>query len=161
MAVFAHEHEAQAEHGFAAAVGRHGSQADFVAGLHVRHVADADRHAVLGGDHDVLDLLQVDRAALAVDQQHPRPDGDAPAADVAVVLLDGLHNLVERQAVLDQPLRVDADLVLLFVAAPAVDLGHAGNGPKLRLDDPVVNGPQLGELLDPLLLRQLEKSYPS
>ena len=32
-----------------------------------------------------------------------RPHGDAPAADVAVVLLDGLHNLVKRQAVLDQP----------------------------------------------------------
>ena len=39
VAVLAHEHEAQAEHRFAAAVGRHGSQADFVAGLHVGHVA--------------------------------------------------------------------------------------------------------------------------
>jgi hypothetical protein len=108
-------------------VGGHGSEADFVAGLHVRHIADADRHAVLGSDDDVLDLLHVDRSALAVDQQHPRPDGDVPAADVAVVLLDGLHNLVKRQAVLDKPLWVEAHLVLLFVATPTVHLGHAGD----------------------------------
>ena len=56
MAVLAHEHEAQAEHRLAAAVGRNGPQTDFVAGLHVGHVADVDRHAVLGGDDDVLDL---------------------------------------------------------------------------------------------------------
>ncbi len=48
-----------------------------------------------------------------------------PPPTLLVVLLDGLDHLVEGQAVLDEPVGVDADLVLLFVAAPGVDLGHA------------------------------------
>ena len=39
MAVLAHEHEAQAEHDLALAVGGDGAAADFVADLHVGHVA--------------------------------------------------------------------------------------------------------------------------
>ena len=45
-------------------------------------------------------------AAEALDQQRSAlPCADVAAADVAVVLLDGLDDLVERQAVLDQPVR--------------------------------------------------------
>ena len=46
--VLAHEHEAQAQHDFALAVGRDGAAADFVADLHVGHVANANGHALLG-----------------------------------------------------------------------------------------------------------------
>ena len=47
-------------------------------------------------------------------------------------------HLVEGQVVLEQPVGVDADLVLLLAAAPGVDLGRARHGAQGRLDDPVV-----------------------
>ena len=50
--------------------------------------------------------------------------------------------------------RVDPDLELFLVAAPAIDLGHAGHRPQLRLDHPVVQGTQFREHADPLFLRQ-------
>ena len=56
-------------------------------------------------------------------------------------------DLVEGQAVLDQPVRVDANLVLLLEAAPAIDLGGARDGAQLGLDDPVVNGAQIGQVV--------------
>ena len=46
VAVFAHQHEAQAEHRFAASIGRDRSAANLVSNLDIRHVADANRHAV-------------------------------------------------------------------------------------------------------------------
>ena len=103
-----------------------------------------DGHAVLGRHDDVLDLLDVDRPADAVDEEHLAVLADVAAADVAVVLLDGLDHFVEGQAVLDEPGRVDADLILLLVAAPGVDLGGALHRPHLRLDDPIVDGAQVG-----------------
>ena len=147
MAVLAHEHEAQPQDDLALAVGRDRPPADLVADLDVGHVADPDRHAVLGRHHDGLDLLDVDGAADAVDQEHAAAPADVAAADVAVVLLDRLDHLVEGQAVLDEAVGVDADLVLLLVAAPAVDLGRALHCPQLGPDDPVVDGAQLGDVV--------------
>ena len=57
VAVFAHQHEAQPEHDFALTTSpvvrvaqrrRHRAAADFVADGDFGHVADANRHAVLG-----------------------------------------------------------------------------------------------------------------
>ena len=56
----------------------------------VGHVADANRHAVLGRDDDALDLLDVGGAAQALHEHRLRALADVAAADVAVVLLDGL-----------------------------------------------------------------------
>ena len=62
MAVFSHEHEAQAEHYLALAVGRHCPAANLMADLHVGDVADLDGDAVLRRDDDVLDLVDVRRS---------------------------------------------------------------------------------------------------
>src|SRR5262249_14834360 len=51
------------------------------------------------------------------------------------------------QAVLDEPVGVDADQVLLLEAAPAVDLRRASHRAQLRSDDPVVKGPQVGRIV--------------
>ena len=67
-AVLAHEHEAKTKYRLAPAVGSHSPEANFATGLHVGHIADANGHAILGGDDDVLDLFHVHRPALAVDQ---------------------------------------------------------------------------------------------
>ena len=68
---------------------------------------------------------------------------------------------VERQAVLDQPVGIDADLILLFVAAPGVDLGHARDGAQLRLDRPVVDRAEVRQLLSSLGLGHRRRSQPA
>ena len=42
---------------------------------------------------------------------------------------------------------IDAHLVLLFVAAPTVDFGRAFDRAHFRLDDPIVNRAQLGDVV--------------
>ena len=128
VAVFAHEHEAEPVDDFALAAGRHGAAADFVTDFDIRHVPQADGNAVFRGDLNSLDLVAINRAADAVDQDHLAAAAQVTAADVAVVLFDCLNDLVEREAVLDEPARVDPRLVLLLVAAPAIDLGDAAYG---------------------------------
>jgi hypothetical protein len=70
------------------------------------------------------------------------------AADVAIVLLDCLDYLRERQLMLDEPLGINTYLVLFLVSAPAINLRHPFHGPEVRPDDPVMNSAQLHELLD-------------
>src|SRR5467141_1618019 len=129
MAVLAHEHEAQPEHGLALAVGGDGAAADLVADLDIGHVPDPDRDAVLGRHDNRLDLLDVHRAPDAVNEEHLAVLADVAATDIAVVVLDRFHDLVKGQPVLDKARRINAHLVLLLVAAPAVDLSRPLHGP--------------------------------
>ena len=147
VAVLARQHETQAENHFAPAVCGDGPSSNLVPDLHVGHVLHPNGHALLGRHHDVLDLLDVDRPADAVDQEHLAVLANVAATDVAVVSLDGLHDLVEGQAVLDEPGRIDPHLILLFVAAPGVDFGSALDGPQFRLDDPIVDGAKLRNIV--------------
>src|SRR5262249_8840331 len=93
----------------------------------VGHVLYADRHAVVRLDDDGTDLLDVDGPPQAVDEEHHAVLANVAAAHVAIVLVDGLADLVEGEAVLDQPGRVNADLVLSLEAAPRIDLGDSAN----------------------------------
>ena len=147
MTVLARQHETQAKNHLAPAVCRDGPSSNLVSDLHVGHVLHPNGHALLGRHHDVPDLLDVGGPADAVDQEHLAVLANVAAADVAVVSLDGLHDLVEGQAVLDEPGRVDPHLILLFVAAPGVDFGSALGGPQFRLDDPIVDGAKLRNIV--------------
>ena len=160
MAVFAHQHEAEPEHRFTVAVCRDGSLSDFVADLHFGDIANADRYAVASGHDDVLDLLDVDRAALSVDEQHAAHVADVASADVAVVGSQGRDHFVEGQLVTDEPLRIDPHLKLLFVAAPTVNLGDSGHAAQLRLHNPVVNRSQLSQFLHADFVRQFREVDP-
>ena len=141
VAVLAHQHEAQAEYRLAPAMGRHRAQSDFMSWFYVSDVPDANRHAVLGRDDDVANLLDVHGAPLSLDQEHPGTHADASPTYVAIILLDRLDHIGKGEAVLNESLWVDAHLVLFFIAAPTVDLGHSTDRPKLRFDDPIVNRP--------------------
>ena len=70
-----------------------------------------------------------------------------PPPTLRLFFCDGLDDLVEGQLVLDRAVGVDADLILLLEAAPGVDLGRARHRAQLGLDDPVVDGAQLGEVV--------------
>ena len=83
-----------------------------------------------------------------------------PPAD-EVVRPHRLHHLIEGNAVVQQLFRIDAHLILLLVAAPAVDLGRAGHRAHGRLDAPVLDRAQVRQFLDALFLRErLARSTP-
>ena len=51
------------------------------------------------------------------------------ATDVVIVLAQRVEDFGESQAVLDQPMRIDPHLELLFIAAPGIDFRHARHRP--------------------------------
>src|SRR5262249_10754766 len=145
--VLAHEQKAQAHDDFALAIGGDRAAADLGAADYLPAVAHAGRHAPGGANHDSLDLCGVRCAAQGPQQAPLRPVADRPGADVAVVLLSGPNHVVERQTVLDEQVRIDADLILFFVAAPGVDFRRPFYRPHLGANDPIVDRPQLGDVV--------------
>ena len=85
---------------------------------HLGHVPDADRDAVVGLDHDVLDLLDGRGPGDPLDEARLARADDVAAAHVLVVLPQGPREVVEREAVLGELRRVGLDLELLLVARP-------------------------------------------
>ena len=119
------------------------------------HVPDADRHAVVAVITIVADLLDGAGAADALDEARlARPD-DVAAADVLVVLLEGPDDVVERELVLGELRRVGPDLELLREAAPGVDLGDPGHPAQPRPDHPILERPQLGQVVRTLAREEI------
>ena len=106
--------------------------------LHGGHVMHMDRHAVVRGDDDVSDFLNVGCQAKALHQQRFAGAHYLAAADILVVGLQGLKELFEREPVFDQPFRLRHDVVLLLIPAPAINLRHAGHFAQLGLDHPIL-----------------------
>src|SRR5262249_48537976 len=98
-------------------------------------------------DDDAAQVVDGPAQGNAVNQVDLAGAGQVAAADTDVIRLQRVHDLLERDAVLEQPQRVDAHLVLLLQAAPAVDLGDARHGRQGRLDDPVLDRAQLVQRL--------------
>jgi hypothetical protein len=65
--------------------------------------------------------LNVDSSADAVNEQHFAAIGHSSTADVFIVGRDCVRHFLKGQSVLKQSLRVETNLILLFVAAPAID----------------------------------------
>ena len=103
-------------------------------------VLDQHRIAVGLRDHGVGEV--VDRADQADAAHHGRlrADIDGVAADIDVGIADRLEQLRQRQAVGDQLVEVDLELVGLALAAPAGDVDHAGHGTEAALENPVLDG---------------------
>ena len=95
------------------------------------------------GDDDVAEVLGSGGAPRAEQRVLLRRMLDVAAAEVRVVLLDAHRDVVQREAVLREQRRIDDDLKLLGLSTPGVHLTHAGNGPQLRLDHPLMEILQL------------------
>ena len=149
VGVLAHQHEAQAEHDFALAVGRDRAAANLRADRHLGHVAHANRHAVVGGDDDGLDLLDVGGAADAVDRAPTAfLRGPLPPPTLRLFSWTAVDDLVERQAVFDQPVRDRSAPDTAFRMPPQLLTSAApGTVRILRLDDPIVDRAQLGHVV--------------
>jgi hypothetical protein len=98
VAVLAHEHEAEAKHDLAATVGRDAAHPLIRADHHFGHVADFDRRPNAPSDNvDIFDLVYRHCPSDAVNKGgFARLRQDA-AADVEVVVVDGLNHLVESE----------------------------------------------------------------
>ncbi len=127
-----------------------------VADIDLRDVLDRHRHAVGLRQDDVLDvadlvaLRQVVGAAAvdeadAADIDRLLAETDGAAADIEVGIADRADDLGQRDAVGIELVQVDLDLEFLGGAAPGIDLHHAGNGQQPALDDPVLDGAQIGQ----------------
>ncbi|MNM79937.1 hypothetical protein D3C81_918850 [compost metagenome] len=107
-------------------------------------MADADWRAIDTGDDDIGDVLGRRHLAWRANQQLLAIALDVAGADVGVVAFQRRDQVVEGEFVGRQALGLRRNQVLLGMAADAVDLGHPGHVAQLRLDDPVLDHPQVG-----------------
>ena len=67
-------------------------------------------------------------------------------ADIDVGVVQPVQHLLEGEPVGEQPVEVDGDVVGLGLAAPAGDVDHAGDRLEAALQDPVLDGLEVGTL---------------
>ena len=109
--------------------------------------ADADRHAVLGRDDDLADLRRRWSCGPALGPAACRCSGVMlPPPTLRLFFSTASTTSSNVRPCLISRCGIDADLVLLLVAAPAVDLRRARHGAHGRLDHPVVNRAQVGDV---------------
>ena len=142
-AVFADQHEHRAQHDLAPILGR-STGAQFRAQAYFGDVAHADRHTANVVQYRVADVVEGTHLAGGANQELLAAALDVTRADIAIVLLDGRDDVLERQAVGTQLRRIRRDVILLGEAADGVDLGDARDLAQLRLDDPVLDFAQVG-----------------
>ena len=142
-AVLVDQHEHGAEHHLTAVLGG-SAGAQFLADADFGDVADADRCAANAADDDIGDVIDSAHLARCTDQQLLATALDVAGANVAVVAFQGSQQIIQGQLVGSQALGIGRNLVLLGVAANGVDFGNPGHVAQLRLDDPVLDHPQVG-----------------
>ena len=127
-----------------------------VANVDLCYVLQLYGHAIGLRQRDILDVLDLAplgqvQGPAAVDQADAPDidrllaDIDAARADVHVRIADRGHELRQRDPVGLQLVEVGLDLVFLRGPAPGVDLHHAGNGEQAALQNPVLDGPEIGQ----------------
>ena len=108
----------------------------------VRYVLDPNRNTAARADDDVLNFRNVGHLARRADEVLLAIALDVAGADIGVVGRNCGHQIAESEPVSHQLPGVRQNVELALKTADGVDFDHAGNVAKLRLDDPVLNGPQ-------------------
>ena len=144
--VGAAEHHDHAADDLACPVLDRAALTDRLAGRDLGHVADEDGRPALRLQRHRPDVVaRLEKADAADEILLFAPLEDVPA-DVEVVPAERLADLPEGEVVGEELLRVHRHMVLLDVAAEGVDLADAGHGLEQRGQDPVLNGPDLGQV---------------
>lgn len=143
VGVGALEHHGDAADAFALAVACHGAEALGRPELHGGHVADVDRDAAAVGHDDLADVVERRDHAFRADVVGAVHLFDVAAARVLVVAAQGLEDVADGDVERVERIGIDRHLILLEVAAEAVDLDDSGDSRQLPLDDPVLDRAQL------------------
>ncbi len=141
LGVLALEHDRHADDGLAASIPADAAEPGLRADLDLRQIAQVDRYAVFGLDHDPADILSVFEQALGDDVDLLEILGDEAHAAVAIVALDRLDHVPQRNAELQQHVRVHHDVELAHQPAHAVDFVQTGQSSQLRRNQPFLNRP--------------------
>src|SRR5262245_28996307 len=119
--------------------------AERIADFHGSDLADEDRHTILRSHDDAHEIVRPLDEPRSTDDRPRAVALDDVAADVAVALHDGTHDLTECETVAPQLVGIDVNLVLLDGAA---DRGHfcdTGNAVQLIPDEPVLKSTEISK----------------
>jgi len=151
--VLADQHEHRAEHHFTAVFSSRAT-AQFAADFHGGNVLHPDRRAVDVGHDDVGDVFGARHLPRRTDQQLLAAALDVTGADVGVVALQRRDQIGEREFVRSEAFWVRRNLIFLGETTDGVDLGDTRHVAQLRLDDPVLNHPQIGRCVGRAVILQ-------
>jgi len=101
----------------------------------------------LATDHHLLDVGDRSQLPRRAHQQLLAVALDVTGATVVVVGTQGLNDILQRNAELQQAYGIGGDMVLLVEATNGVDLHHTCDLSQLRLDDPVLHLAQGGSVI--------------
>ena len=94
--------------------------------------------------HDVLNIVYRPHLAITPDEVALVGFLNIRTARYAVVCLQRVEDLHQRDTRGNQARGIDRNLILFQVTAPAVDLHHPGDAGESSSDHPVLNGTQVG-----------------
>src|SRR3972149_75913 len=102
------------------------------------YVVEMDGRPGSGCHHNDLDVSKVGKAADALHDKTLAGAVRDSTTDVTGSFLNSSYDFSESQAEAKQPVGINSDLKLLFIASPTVNLRHTGNRAKLRLNQPIL-----------------------
>ncbi len=144
--IFAALHLDDAGYGFGHTILDHGALTRFRAHTNRGHIAYEDRGTVHFFQHDVADIVQVADQANPPNQIAFFIDRHLAATGIGIVAGQGVVDILHREVVMMQALRVCRDLVFAGIAAHGVDFCHARHAAQHRSHNPVLHDAALGQL---------------
>src|SRR5260370_32817021 len=111
--------------------------------MHFADVLDIDRRAVFDPEHDVLYVGDAFEIAAAAHEIFRRRNFESFSAHVTIARLHARHDLAQRNAVSEQRVRIEIDLIFLHETADWRDFGHAFHRLESVTQIPILNRPEL------------------
>ena len=113
--------------------------------LDPRDIGEADRDTADAAQGDVADVLDAREIPASSDHELELGQLHGAPASILVARLDGRADIGQGDPLRPHPHRIDGDRILLDESADAGDLGNAFRTADAEADDPVLQGPQLGQ----------------
>ncbi len=122
--------------------------------FHRGYLVDGQRSAIGSLERNLPQVVQRMDVAPAPDEILRRRNLQRFAAHIAVAFANRIDHIVQADAVIDELVRIDVDLVLLHEAADAGHLGHAFDRTERIFERPILQAAQLGEIVLPGVIHQ-------